>query len=96
MLHAKIKIGDSVLEMGEAHGPFQSLPSMLFLYVDDVDAWHRRAVAGGATEIDKPKDQVYGDRVSSVSDHLEIPGTGENIAEPINNRTTAIKKEEKD
>ncbi len=68
VLHAKIKIGDSVLEMGEAHGPFQSLPSMLFLYVDDVDAWHRRAVAGGATEIDKPKDQVYGDRVSSVSD----------------------------
>ncbi len=68
VLHAKIKIGDSVLEMGEAHGRYQSLPSMLFLYVDDVDAWHRRALAGGATEIDKPKDQPYGDRVSSVSD----------------------------
>lgn len=68
VLHAKIKIGDSVLEMGEAHGRYQSLPSMLFLYVDDVDAWHRRAVAGGATVIDEPKDQPYGDRVSAVSD----------------------------
>ena len=68
VLHAKVRIGDSVLEMGEAHGPYQSLPSMLFLYVDDVDAWHRRAVAGGATVIDEPKDQAYGDRVSAVSD----------------------------
>ena len=68
VLHAKIRIGDSVLEMGEAHGPFQALPSMLFLYVDDVDAWHQRAVAGGATVIDEPKDQPYGDRVSAVSD----------------------------
>jgi PhnB protein len=68
VLHAKIRIGDSVLEMGEAHGPYQALPSMLFLYVDDVDAWHQRAVAGGATVIDEPKDQPYGDRVSAVSD----------------------------
>jgi PhnB protein len=68
VLHAKIRIGDSVLEMGEAHGPYQALPSMLFLYVDDVDAWHQRAVAGGATAIDEPKDQPYGDRVSAVSD----------------------------
>jgi PhnB protein len=68
VLHAKIKIGDSVLEMGEAHGPFQAMPSMLFLYVDDVDQWHRRALAGGATELQAPQDQVYGDRVSAVSD----------------------------
>lgn len=68
VVHAKIKIGTSVLEMGEAHGPFQTLPSMLYLYVDDVDAWHRRALAGGATEQQEPKDQPYGDRVSAVTD----------------------------
>ena len=34
----------------------------------EIDAWHRRAIAGGATEIDEPKDQAYGDRVSAVSD----------------------------
>lgn len=68
VLHAKVKIGDSVLEMGEAHGPYQPLRSMMFLYVDDVDSWHRRALAGGATELEPPKDQFYGDRVSAVTD----------------------------
>lgn len=68
VLHAKIRIGDSVLEMGEAHGRYRTLPSMLFLYVDNVDAWHERALAGGATELQAPKDQFYGDRVSAVTD----------------------------
>ncbi|MGI8731926.1 MAG: VOC family protein [Pyrinomonadaceae bacterium] len=68
VLHAKIKIGDSVLEMGEGHGRYVTLPSMLFLYVDDVEAWHRRAVAGGATSIEEPRDQPYGDRVGAVTD----------------------------
>lgn len=68
VLHAKIRIGDSVLEMGDARGQYQTLSSMLFLYVDDVEAWHRRAVAGGATSIEEPKAQAYGDRVGAVTD----------------------------
>lgn len=68
VVHAKIKIGDSILEMGEAHGPFQPLASMFFLDVDDVDAWYRRALAGGATSMQEPKDQSYGDRVGAVTD----------------------------
>ena len=66
--HAKIRIGTSVLEMGEAHGRFQPLRSMFYLYVDDVDSWHRRALAGGATELQAPRDEFYGDRVSAVTD----------------------------
>ena len=68
VMHAKVRIGDSVLEMGEAHGPYQPMSSMLFLYVDDVDAWYERAVAGGATAMEEPKDQFYGDRVGVVTD----------------------------
>jgi len=68
VVHAKIKIGDSVLEMGEAHGPFQPMPTMFFLYVDDVDEWYRRAVASGATSMSEPADQGYGARVAGVSD----------------------------
>ncbi len=68
VVHAKVRIGDSVLEMGEAHGPYQPMSSMLFLYVDDVDAWYQRAVAGGAKAMDEPKDQFYGDRVGAVTD----------------------------
>ena len=68
VLHAKIRIGDSVVEMGEAHGPYQPLATMFYLYVEDVDAWYRRAVAGGATSQQEPTDQPYGDRVAAVAD----------------------------
>jgi uncharacterized glyoxalase superfamily protein PhnB len=68
VVHAKVKIGNSVLEMGEAHGPYQPMPTMFFLYVDDVDAWYQRAVASGATSTSEPTNQAYGDRVASVTD----------------------------
>lgn len=68
VVHAKIRIGDSIVEMGEAHGPWQPMPTMLFLYVDDVDAWYERALAGGATSASEPSGQTYGDRVASVND----------------------------
>jgi PhnB protein len=68
VLHAKIRIGDSILEMGEAHGQYQPMSSMFYLYVDDVDAWHRRAVSAGAVSIAEPTNQPYGDRVGAVTD----------------------------
>jgi uncharacterized glyoxalase superfamily protein PhnB len=68
VVHAKIRIGDSVVEMGEAHGPWQPMPTMMYLYVDDVDRWYERAVAGGAISASEPADAPYGDRVASVND----------------------------
>jgi uncharacterized glyoxalase superfamily protein PhnB len=65
---AKLRIGDSVLEIGEAHGPWQPMPSVFFLYVEDVDAWYRRAVEAGAPSLSRPSEQPYGDRVASVTD----------------------------
>ena len=66
--HAQIKIGDSVLEMGEAHGPYQPMPAMFYLYVPNVDAMYSRAVNAGATSTGEPADQPYGDRTASVKD----------------------------
>src|SRR5712692_7310960 len=56
VVHAAVRIGDAVLEMGEPHEA-QSLPSRFFLYVEDCDAWYRRAVAAGATSLEPPADQ---------------------------------------
>jgi len=39
-----------------------------YLYVDDVDSQHTRAVAAGMTEVDAPTDMFWGDRMSSVDD----------------------------
>jgi PhnB protein len=66
--HAKIKIGDSVLEMSEAHEPYQPMSSTFYLYVPDVDATYRQALAAGATSIAAPADQPYGDRSGGVKD----------------------------
>ena len=69
--HATVKIGDSMVEMGEAHGPWQPMPTTLYLYVDDVDAWYRRAIEAGAASRGEPADQPYGDRVGGVADPFE-------------------------
>ncbi len=66
--HAKIRLGSSVLEMGQAHGPHQPMPTMFYLYVEDVDALYRRAVDAGGTSISPPEDQPYGDRNAVVRD----------------------------
>jgi len=66
--HAQIRIGDSVLEMGEAHGPYQPMRAMFYLYVPDVDAIYSRALSAGAASIYAPKDQPYGDRTGAVKD----------------------------
>ena len=68
--HAQIRVGDSVVEMGEAQGKYETMPAMFYLYVPDVDAVHRQAVAAGATSFQEPTDQPYGDRNAAVQDNF--------------------------
>ena len=65
VMHAAVRIGDSVIEMGEA--PNQTQSNGFFLYVDDCDAWYRRALAAGATSLIEPADPPYG-RAAAVRD----------------------------
>lgn len=74
--HAEIKIGDSVIMMGEENPAWgnkspQALggtPTGLMIYVPDCDAVFARALAAGAT-VSKPlTDQFYGDRSGTVID----------------------------
>jgi PhnB protein len=66
--HAEIRVGDSVVEMGEAHGKYTPMPAMFYVYVPDCDALYRRALAAGAQSLHEPTDQPYGDRNSAVTD----------------------------
>jgi PhnB protein len=67
--YARMRIGDSILEMGEAHGEHAaSTPAMLYVIVEDVDAAYTRAVAGGAQAVEAPTLQPYGARVGHVKD----------------------------
>lgn len=66
--HAVIRVGDSVLEMGEAHDKYQPMPAMFYLYVPDMESVYRRALAAGAKSFQEPTDQPYGDRNAGVAD----------------------------
>lgn len=68
VMHAELRVGDSVVMMGEPMGNFQAMPCMLYLYVPDVDATYRRALAAGAVSLQEPADQFYGDRNAGVRD----------------------------
>lgn len=68
IVHAKVRLGDSVIELSEAHGQWGPMPQALHLYVEDADAVYRRALDAGATPDYAPADTPYGDRGSGVTD----------------------------
>lgn len=68
VVHAQLRFGDSMLELSEAHGPYQPMPCAIHYYVPDVDAAYRRAVDAGAVSISLPADQPYGERSAAVTD----------------------------
>ena len=68
--HAEIRVGDSVVEMGEAHGKYKTMPAMFYLYVPNVEAAYQQALAAGAKSFQEPTDQPYGDRNAAVQDNF--------------------------
>jgi len=66
--HAEVKVGDSMIMMGEADDPANAQTAALYVYVDDVDATYRRAVQAGAASLREPADMFYGDRGAGVRD----------------------------
>ena len=68
VVHAELRIGDSMVMMGEAGGPNPAMPAQLYVYVKDVDAIYKKALAAGGTSLREPANQFYGDRNCGVKD----------------------------
>jgi PhnB protein len=74
--HAEIEIGDAIVMLSDAFPQFATRsPKELggtsvgvFMYVEDVDAVVKQAVAAGATVTREVEDQFWGDRYGSVQD----------------------------
>lgn len=66
--HAEVKIGDSMVMLGGAHDQWKARPSNFYLYVEDVDAVYKKAVAAGGKSVSEPATQFYGDRHGGVED----------------------------
>src|SRR5689334_23361624 len=75
IMHAELKIGNSVLMLGGEHPPQCLSPKArggtsvtLNLYVEDVDSFFNRAVNAGCTVRMPLMDQFWGDRYGQVQD----------------------------
>ena len=68
--HAEVRIGDSIVMMGEARDDWRPRPGALYLYVSDVDATYRRALEAGGRPLREPVTHPYGDRSGGVEDPL--------------------------
>ncbi len=71
IMHSCLQIGTSKLflydEVGDMKAPKGGAGgSQFYLYVKDVDAAHKKAVAAGMKETMAPADMFWGDRLSSV------------------------------
>jgi uncharacterized glyoxalase superfamily protein PhnB len=66
--HAEVRIGDSIVMMGEAGSEWTPMPGAMYLYVNDADATYKRALQAGAISTMEPTDQFYGDRSAGVKD----------------------------
>jgi uncharacterized glyoxalase superfamily protein PhnB len=97
--HAEVKIGDSVIMLGDMGGKWKSMPSSIYLYVPNIDATYRQAVEAGAISLMEPADQFYGDRSAGVRDpfgnHWFIATHIEDVsAEELTRREQAFLKKE--
>jgi len=66
--HAEVKIGDSIVMMGQGGSEYTPRPSTIYLYVPEVDSVYQAALSAGGKSLREPADQFYGDRNASVED----------------------------
>ncbi len=74
--HAEIRLGDSLIILsdefpeygGKSPETLGGSPVSVHLYVEDVDAFFKRALAAGAKERKSVMDQFYGDRSGQLED----------------------------
>jgi uncharacterized glyoxalase superfamily protein PhnB len=68
IMHADLKLGDSHVMISEATEQHPAMACMVHLYVPNVDAVYKSAVAAGGKSTMEPTDMFYGDRGGSVQD----------------------------
>jgi PhnB protein len=76
VMHAELKIGDSIVMLGEEMPDYQALspqslgntPVVIHLFTENVDSLFDRAVKAGATATMPVMDQFWGDRYGQLKD----------------------------
>lgn len=66
--HAEVRIDNSIVMVSDASEAFPARPCADYVYVRDVDATYRRALAAQAVSLREPTNQFYGNREAGVTD----------------------------
>ncbi len=69
VMHVEMRIGDSMVMMGEPMGELGPMPASIYLTVEDCDSVYQRAVHAGGVSIMEPMDMPHaGERYGGVRD----------------------------
>jgi PhnB protein len=68
VMHASLRIGDSMLMLSDARDTWPAQPTGIYLYVPNVDELYQQAMQAGAESIRAPRDEFYGDRMAGIKD----------------------------
>jgi len=68
VMHAEVRVDDTVIMLGEAGNGWPAIASNVHVYVRDVDAAYRRALAAGATSVQEPVKREDPDKRGGVRD----------------------------
>lgn len=68
IMHAEVRIGDSMLMISDACEQMGPMTSHLYFYVPDTDATYRKAMEADSESIMQPENQFWGDRMGGVRD----------------------------
>lgn len=68
IMHAEMRIGDSMLMLGEASGEFGPMQTSIYLYVTECDAVYRRALEAGGSSVFEIMNLPSGERYGGVKD----------------------------
>jgi PhnB protein len=68
IMHATLKIGESMVMLAEESEQMKAAPATLYLYVPNADVAYQAAIKAGGKSVMEPADQFYGDRSGGVKD----------------------------
>jgi uncharacterized glyoxalase superfamily protein PhnB len=68
LMHAEVRVDDTVLMLADSTEEWPPVPSLVHVYVPDVDQTYRRALAAGATSVQEPAQQGDEDKRGGVKD----------------------------
>ena len=68
LMHGEVRIDDTVLMLADGAPDWPPNPSYVHVYVKDVDATYKRALAAGATPVQEPVKKEDEDKRGGVKD----------------------------